>query len=184
MTSRLAVAAALAFALAACGADNTSDTGPEASSTTVATDAMAVETPAVSASDTPAPGATETPAPTPSPTASASASASASATPTPTKVAAAGPPEAFKQCAVCHSTEPGKTLIGPSLAGIYGEKAGDVPGYKFSDAMKNSGLTWNEATLDRYLTDPKAVVPGTTMALAGIKDAGKRADIIAYLKTL
>ena len=59
-----------------------------------------------------------------------------------------------------------------------------VPGFEFSEAMKNSGLTWNQANLDRYLTDPRGVVPGTKMAFGGVKDAGKRQEIINYLKTL
>jgi cytochrome c2 len=74
--------------------------------------------------------------------------------------------------------------IGPSLAGIYGDRAATVPGYDFSDAMKSSGLTWNQGTLDRYLTDPRGVVPGTKMAFGGVKDAAKRQDIINYLKSL
>jgi cytochrome c len=91
-------------------------------------------------------------------------------------------PEA--QCKACHSVEPGKNGIGPSLAGIFGDRAAIVPGFEFSDAMKNSGLTWNQATLDRYLTDPRGVVPGTKMSFGGVKDAAKRQEIINYLKTI
>jgi cytochrome c len=90
----------------------------------------------------------------------------------------------FKRtCAVCHTTEPGKNKIGPSLAGIVGSKSADVPGFAFSDAMKKAGLTWDEATLDKYLTDPKAVVPGTKMIFVGLKKPEERAAVIDYLKT-
>ena len=75
-------------------------------------------------------------------------------------------------------------IIGPSLAGIYGTKAGDVAGYAFSPAMKASGLTWDDATLDRFLTQPMAAVPGTKMVYPGVKDPAKRAEVIAFLKTL
>lgn len=97
---------------------------------------------------------------------------------------AATPPVAFAQCQACHSTEPGKHGIGPSLVGVYGTKAGEIPGFSFSPAMKASGLVWDDATLDRYLKAPQAVVPGTRMAFAGLKDDAKRAAVIAYLKSL
>ncbi|MDB5405958.1 MAG: copper-containing nitrite reductase [Rhodospirillales bacterium] len=90
----------------------------------------------------------------------------------------------FKRtCAVCHTTEPGKNKIGPSLAGIVGSKSAEVPGFSFSDAMKKAGLTWDEATLDKYITDPKAVVPGNKMIFAGLKKPEERAAVIDYLKT-
>ena len=73
------------------------------------------------------------------------APAAPAATPT---TAADGKPAAFAQCAACHAVEPGKHGVGPSLAGVFGTKSGDIPGYVFSDAMKNAGLTWDEATLD------------------------------------
>ena len=75
-------------------------------------------------------------------------------------------------------------VIGPSLAGVFGRRAGTLPGFEFSQAMKDSGLTWNQANLDRYLTDPRGVVPGTTMAYGGVKDAAQRQAVINYLKTL
>lgn len=93
------------------------------------------------------------------------------------------PPAAFTQCRVCHSVEPGQNGIGPSLAGIYGQRAGQVAGFTYTAGMRSSGLTWNDATLDRYLSDPQGVVPGTTMAI-GPLDAAQRRAIIAYLKTL
>ena len=93
-------------------------------------------------------------------------------------------PAAFGQCAVCHSTEKGKHGVGPSLVGMFGTKAGDVAGYAFSEPMKASGLTWDEKTLDTYLTNPMKMVPGTKMTFAGIGDAAKRKEVIDYLKTL
>lgn len=98
-------------------------------------------------------------------------------------VAAKAPP-AFGICRSCHSIEKGQTIIGPSLVGVYGTKAGDIPGYDFSPALKASGLVWNDATLDKWLTNPVALVPGTRMGYAGQPDPAKRAAIIAYLKTL
>lgn len=79
---------------------------------------------------------------------------------------------------------PGRHAIGPSLAGIHGTRAGTVQGYAYSAAMKASGLTWDDATLDRYLEKPMAAVPGTKMVYPGLKDPAKRAEVIAYLKTL
>lgn len=101
-----------------------------------------------------------------------------------TTAAADAKPVAFAQCATCHSVEPGKHGVGPSLAGIVGHKAGAAAGYSYSDANKNSGLTWDEATLDTYLTNPMKVVPGTKMTYAGMPDAAKRKEVIEYLKTL
>ncbi len=88
------------------------------------------------------------------------------------------------QCSTCHSPVAGKNAVGPSLFGIVGRKAGQVEGYRYSAANKSSGLTWDAATLDKYLTSPKTVVPGTIMTYAGVKDEAKRADLIAYLSTL
>jgi cytochrome c len=87
-----------------------------------------------------------------------------------------------RSCAVCHATEPGKNKIGPSLAGIVGSKAAEVPGFSFSEGMKNAGLTWDDATLDKYLTDPKALVPGNKMIFVGLKKPEERESVIAYLK--
>ena len=176
MTSRLALAAALACALAACGGDNAAEEAGDA-----AAEAVATATPGPT--ETAAPGAEATPADdaTASPTPAATATA-ARATPTP--VAAAGPPESFKQCAICHKVEPGQHGLGPSLAGVFGARSAHAGGFNYSDAMESANVTWNQATLDRYLANPQGVVPGTTMAFAGVKDAAKRAEIIAYLKTL
>lgn len=75
-------------------------------------------------------------------------------------------------------------MIGPSLFGVVGREAGTIPGFHYSPANKNSGITWTPEKLDPYLTNPKAIVPGTTMMFAGLKDAQQRADLIAYLATL
>lgn len=93
-------------------------------------------------------------------------------------------PAAFAQCATCHAVEKGKNGVGPSLAGIVGRKAGTVAGFAYTDANRNSGLTWDETTLDTYLTNPMKMVPGTSMTYAGMPDAAKRKDLIDYLKTL
>src|SRR5271168_4153122 len=87
--------------------------------------------------------------------------------------AAAGEAVFKSQCSICHSVQAGRNQVGPSLAGIVGRKAGQVPGFHYSPANKDSGLTWDEATLNRYLTSPKDVVPHTTMTYAGLKDADK-----------
>jgi cytochrome c len=98
--------------------------------------------------------------------------------------AAAGAAVFKTQCAICHSVVAGKNMVGPSLFGVVGRTAGQVPGFHYSPANKTSGLTWNAATLDRYLTNPQAVVPKTTMPYAGLKDDTRRANLIAYLATL
>jgi cytochrome c len=88
----------------------------------------------------------------------------------------------FKRyCAVCHSVAAGTNKIGPSLHGVVGRPAGTAPNYSYSDANKKSGITWTEENLDKYLTDPKAMVPGTKMLFAGIKDPDQRKAVISYL---
>ena len=110
------------------------------------------------------------------------------AEPTAAETVAAAPadgvPLAFAQCKACHSVKPGENGIGPTLAGIYNTKAGEVPNFEFSPAMLASGLTWDDATLDKYLADPRAVVPGTKMSFGGLKDDAKRKEVVEYLKTL
>ena len=96
----------------------------------------------------------------------------------------AGPPPAFAQCISCHAVQPGKNGVGPSLAGVFGRKAGEAPGYAFSAGLKAAGLTWDAATLDTWLANPKAVVPGTRMVFPGMPDAARRQQVIAYLETL
>ncbi|MFN3515954.1 MAG: c-type cytochrome, partial [Novosphingobium sp.] len=118
---------------------------------------------AAPAADAAAPAA-DTAAPAAEPTAAAT-------------TAAGGKPAAFAQCAACHAVEPGKHGVGPSLAGVYGTKSGELAGYAFSDAMKAANLTWDDATLDAYLTNPMKMVPGTKMTFAGLPDAAKRKEI-------
>ena len=77
-----------------------------------------------------------------------------------------------------------KSGVGPVLNGIVGRKAGEYPGYNYSDANKGSGITWDEATLKEYLTDPKAKVPGTKMIFPGIKRENQLDNLIAYLKLI
>ena len=87
-------------------------------------------------------------------------------------------------CASCHSLTAGENGVGPSLAGVIGRKAGSLPSYQYSDAMKNSGVTWDEATLDRFIENPEAVVSGNNMKpYTGMTAANDRAAIIAYLKS-
>lgn len=90
----------------------------------------------------------------------------------------------FKQrCAACHSTAPGaKSAVGPNLAGIAGKKAGQGA-FNYSPALKGSSLTWDKATLDRFLAAPRKVVPGTKMVIA-VPNAEQRANIVAHLMTL
>jgi cytochrome c len=90
----------------------------------------------------------------------------------------------FSKCAVCHTAVAGKNGLGPSLFGVVGRQSGSVPGYSYSEAMKSAGKTWDEATLDAYLADPKAAVPGNKMSFAGLPNAEDRANVIAYLATL
>ncbi len=90
----------------------------------------------------------------------------------------------FQKCAGCHSVGPGAiNKIGPVLNGIVGQKAGEVPGYDFSAAMKNSGVTWDEATLAQYLRAPRAMIPGIKMTFVGLQRDADLANVIAYLKT-
>jgi cytochrome c len=90
----------------------------------------------------------------------------------------------FKKCSLCHTTEAGKNKIGPSLFGVVGRKAASLNGYNYSEAMKKYDHDWDPKTLDSYLADPRAVVPGTKMIFPGIKDEKERQDVIAYLETL
>jgi cytochrome c len=86
----------------------------------------------------------------------------------------------YERCAACHSLERDRT--GPRHCGLFGRRAGSLPSFEFSPAMRSSGILWNERTLDRFLAAPTKVVPGTYMGYAGIDDPRERADLIAYLK--
>ena len=88
----------------------------------------------------------------------------------------------FIQCQACHVLTEGVNRVGPSLHNKVGKAAGQVEGFKYSEANKNSSIVWTEEKLFEYLKNPRAVIPGTTMAFAGIPDPQKRADLIAFLK--
>jgi nitrite reductase (NO-forming) len=87
----------------------------------------------------------------------------------------------FRKCQVCHSLETGKNILGPSLAGIIGRKAGAVPGYSYSPALKQADIVWDAKTLDSYLVDPQKMIPGNKMPFPGLKTEHDRADVIAFL---
>lgn len=89
----------------------------------------------------------------------------------------------FAQCKACHQAVEGKNGVGPSLAGIVGRTAGQVAGFSYSAANKNSGIVWKEETMFEYLEAPQKFMPGTKMAFAGLKKPQDRANVIAYLKT-
>jgi len=90
----------------------------------------------------------------------------------------------FKKCKACHSIKAGKKKVGPSMFGVAGRKAGTAEGFRFSKAMKESGLTWDDATLDSFLKKPRKLIKKTKMSFGGLKKEKQRADVIAYLKTL
>ena len=87
----------------------------------------------------------------------------------------------FEECATCHTIERGVNNVGPSLHGVVGRKAGEIADFRYSPAMKRSGITWTAQTLDMFIADPQKEVPGNRMPFAGMPDAGERADLIAYL---
>jgi cytochrome c len=88
----------------------------------------------------------------------------------------------FNKCLACHAIgEEAKNKVGPELNGLDGRKAGTVPDYNYSDANKNSGITWDEAAFKEYIKDPKAKVPGTKMAFAGIKNETEANNLWAYI---
>lgn len=89
----------------------------------------------------------------------------------------------FGQCRSCHAVEAGANRVGPSLHGVVGRTVGTEPGYRYSTAMAAAGGVWDDQHLFDYLEKPREVIPGTKMTYVGIKDAQRRADIIAYLKT-
>jgi cytochrome c len=89
----------------------------------------------------------------------------------------------FKKCLPCHSVGPdAKNKVGPVLNGLDGRKSGTVEGYNYTDANKNSGITWSEETFKEYISNPRAKIPGTKMVFAGISNENERGNLWAYLK--
>jgi len=104
-------------------------------------------------------------------------------TPTPPEPGATGNSVFRSQCAQCHTLKAGSSgLPGPSLHGVFGRKAGTVPGYAFSTPMRESGVVWSDSTLDQYITAPQSYIPGNTMPFPGIADKTVRQRLVAYLK--
>lgn len=184
-----------ALAMAACsGSEPASD---EATATATPATAAAPE---AAAMPTAVPDAEAAPMPEASPAAQAETAAAAAvpaagnagaspaaskpaAAPEVVKVAAvAAAPAAYGRCAVCHTADKGgEDKLGPNLYGVFGTAAGQGK-FAYSDALKSSGLKWDEATLHQWLENPKALVPGNRMSFPGIKDPAKRQEIIDYLK--
>jgi cytochrome c len=103
-------------------------------------------------------------------------------------LAAGGDPAAgeatFKVCAACHAIGPGATnRVGPVLNGLFGRAAGTAPGYRYSPAMKKSGITWDESTFAKFIKNPRGVVPGTKMSYAGLQDDAAIANVTAYIES-
>jgi cytochrome c len=91
--------------------------------------------------------------------------------------------QGFRACAPCHSLESNRNMTGPSLAGVWDRKAGSLPSFeRYSDALKSSGIIWDDRSLDGWLADPEKMVPDNTMPFEGIKDASVRHDLLAFLK--
>ena len=141
----------------------------------------AAETPVVAAPVAPA---AEAPAPAAEPaTVAAAAPAPAAVTYASLTGDAAKGEKLFAQCKACHVAEAGKNRVGPSLWAVVGRTAGNIPGFNYSKANKESGVTWSEDVLFTYLEAPAKFMPGTRMAFGGLKNPQDRADVIAYLKT-
>jgi cytochrome c len=93
--------------------------------------------------------------------------------------------EIFNQCLACHAPDPADVPNpGPDLRGVIGRPAGSVPGYRYSRALRSARRIWTETSLDAFLADPQAAVPGNTMPFPGISEEAQRRDLIAYLKSL
>ena len=120
--------------------------------------------------------------------ATAAAPAEPEMAPIPVRLASADVEDGMKEarkCAACHTFEQGgANKVGPNLWNVVGNKTAHMDGFAYSDSLAGLGSTWSFEALDEFLADPKAYVPGTKMAFAGIKNPGKRADLIAYLRTL
>jgi cytochrome c len=88
----------------------------------------------------------------------------------------------FNQCKACHAVDEPQNKVGPHLVGIFGRPAGSVEDFKYSDAIKESGITWNDETLSAFLADPRTYIKGNRMAYAGLKKDEDIANLLAYLK--
>ena len=88
----------------------------------------------------------------------------------------------YEECRACHLTETGAPGVGPSLRGVFGRRAGALEDFRFSPALKRSGITWNAQTLDAYVADPQKLVPANRMPYAGMPEARDRADLIEYME--
>jgi len=88
----------------------------------------------------------------------------------------------FEECAACHKIERNEDSVGPDLHGVFGRKAGTLADFRYSPALKRSGITWSPQTLDTFLADPQKAVPANRMPYAGLAEASDRADLIAYLQ--
>lgn len=131
--------------------------------------------------DTAAPEQAATPAP--EPVSDAEKQARVATLPAPYNTAdLANGQRKFAMCRSCHTlTDGGSNMTGPNLHEVFGEKAGHEDHYKYSEALKASGITWDAATLDKWVENPRGLVPGTKMAFAGMKDPKDRVDLIGYL---
>jgi cytochrome c len=89
----------------------------------------------------------------------------------------------FGDCAACHKLEAGANNVGPSLHGIFGRKAAEIADFRYSPAIKRSAIVWTPEMVEKFITDPQAMVPGNRMPYAGMTSAGDRADLIAYLQS-
>jgi len=179
----ISAGALLALALTACSggepaAEDAAATPEAAATTAPATDAA----PTTEATPDAAPAPDETPAAEAAKAAAAALPPAKPAAPEIVKVAAAEPPAAFARCAACHTADKGgEDKLDPNLYGVFGKPAGKG-GYAFSAQLKDAGLVLDEATLHKWLENPRALVPGNRMSFPGIKDAAKRQEIIDYLK--